>query len=71
MTLPIYELKISENLNDEAMVDYIALVDAPAIKKDFLAFNEDQKKIMFFNYQRRKKNHIGSVNVSRRIDLPQ
>jgi hypothetical protein len=40
MTLPIYELKISENLNDEAMVDYIALVDAPAIKKDFLAFNE-------------------------------
>ena len=40
MTLPIYELKISENLNDEAQVDYIALVDAPAIKKDFLAFNE-------------------------------
>ena len=40
MTLPIYELKISENLNDEAMVDYIALVDAPAIKKDFLAFND-------------------------------
>lgn len=40
MTLPIYELKISENLNDEAQVDYIALVDAPAIKKDFLAFND-------------------------------
>ena len=40
MTLPIYELKISENLQDEAQVDYIALVDAPAIKKDFLAFNE-------------------------------
>ena len=36
MTLPIYELKISENLTDEAQVDYIALVDAPAIKKDFL-----------------------------------
>ena len=40
MSLPIYELKISENLNDEAQVDYIALVDAPAIKKDFLAFND-------------------------------
>lgn len=40
MTLPIYELKISENLQDEAQVDYIALVDAPAIKKDFLAFND-------------------------------
>jgi hypothetical protein len=41
MTLPIYELKISENLTDEAQVDYIALVDAPAIKKDFLAFNDE------------------------------
>jgi hypothetical protein len=41
MTLPIYELKISENLQDEAQVDYIALVDAPAIKKDFLAFKNE------------------------------
>lgn len=47
MTLPIYELKISENLQDEAQVDYIALVDAPAIKKDFLAFN-DQLSIYGF-----------------------
>jgi hypothetical protein len=39
MGLPIYELKISDDLQDEAMVDYIALVDAPAIKKDFVAFN--------------------------------
>jgi hypothetical protein len=41
MTLPIYELKISDNLQDEAMVDYIALVDAPAIKKDFVAFKDE------------------------------
>lgn len=39
MTLPIYELKISENMGDDAEVDYIALVDTPAIQKDFLAFN--------------------------------
>jgi len=41
MTLPIYELKISENLNDDAEVNYVALVDAPAIKKDFLAFRDE------------------------------
>jgi hypothetical protein len=41
MTLPIYELKISENLTDDAEVSYVALVDEPAIKKDFLMFNED------------------------------
>jgi hypothetical protein len=41
MTLPIYELKISENVNDDAEVNYVALVDAPAIKKDFIAFKEE------------------------------
>lgn len=41
MSLPIYELKISEKLNDDAEVSYIALVDEPAIKKDFLAFKDE------------------------------
>ena len=40
MTLPIYELKISEKMNEESEVDFIALVDAPAIKRDFLAFKD-------------------------------
>jgi hypothetical protein len=40
MNLPIYELKINDALQDDAEVSYVALVDAPAIKKDFLAFNE-------------------------------
>jgi hypothetical protein len=40
MNYPIYELKINDSLNDESEVSYIALVDAPAIQKDFLAFNE-------------------------------
>lgn len=41
MILPIYELKISENVNDDAEVNYVALVDAPAIKKDFIAFKDE------------------------------
>jgi len=41
MNLPIYELTINQDLNDNAEVSYISLVDAPAIKKEFLAFNED------------------------------
>ena len=41
MTLPIYELKISENLQDDAEVNFVALVDAPAIKKDFIAFKDE------------------------------
>ena len=36
--LPIYELKINEEVNDSAEVSFVALVDEPAIKKDFVAF---------------------------------
>lgn len=41
MTLPIYELKISNNLSDESEVSFVALVDEPAIKKDFIAFKDE------------------------------
>lgn len=40
MKLPIYELKIDESLSEDSEVSYVALVDSPAIKKDFMAFNE-------------------------------
>lgn len=43
MDLPIYNLLISETEKDDAEVNFIALVDAPAIKRDFIAFKEDVK----------------------------
>lgn len=43
MELPIYELKISDSEKDSAEVSFIALVDSPAIKRDFLAFKEAVK----------------------------
>ena len=33
MDLPVYLLDISEDMNDDAEVDYVALVDKPAIQK--------------------------------------
>lgn len=41
MTLPIYELKIQEDMEDDAEVSFIALVDKPAIQKDFVAFGQE------------------------------
>ena len=38
--LPIYELKINDSLNDDSEVSYVALVDNPAIQRDFLAFKD-------------------------------
>ena len=43
MDLPIYRLTISTDLDDEAEVDFVALVDKPAIQRNFLAFNERQR----------------------------
>jgi hypothetical protein len=39
--MQVYELKISPKLNNDAEVDWIALVDEPAIEKDFLAFRNE------------------------------
>lgn len=43
MNLPVYALEISTDLNDQSEVDFVALVDAPAIQRNFLAFNEHKE----------------------------
>jgi hypothetical protein len=45
MELPLYELFI--DLEDESGVDFIALVDDPAIKKNWQAFKADSSKFTF------------------------
>jgi hypothetical protein len=53
MDLPVFKLKIDPNLTNESEVDFVALVDMPAIEKDFMAFNKQPLKF--------------SVNEERRI----
>ena len=43
MELPIYELMINEDIQDDAEVSFIALVDRPAIQKNWNAFKENVK----------------------------
>ncbi len=38
--LPIYRLDIVEDLESNVEVDFVALVDRPAIEKSFLAFQD-------------------------------
>lgn len=42
MDMPIYELKINNEIADDSEVSFVALVDLPAIKKDFIAFSDTQ-----------------------------
>lgn len=45
--LPIYNLEIVNDVESDVEVDYVALVDRPAIEKNFLAFKEQTKQIAF------------------------
>lgn len=52
MEYPLFELQISEDEDSTLEVDYVALVDTPAIEKNFLAFNE-QKQYFAIDNERR------------------
>lgn len=47
MNLPIYDLIINNDEDNDAEVSFVALVDSPAIKKEFLAFSEQSELIKF------------------------
>lgn len=53
MKLPIYQLEISEDLNDDVEVDFVSLVDRPAIERDFLTFKEDKAEFIIQSEDRR------------------
>jgi len=52
MELPIYELMISEDLSDNAEVNFVSLVERPAIQKNWQAFN-DKVKLSIANEEKR------------------
>lgn len=42
--LPIFKLEIIDDVNDDTQVDFISLVDRPAIEKSFVAFAEQKQQ---------------------------
>ena len=67
--IPIVELTIDDSLENETGVDYVALVDLPAIKKNWIAFNEVQeiKKMQFEVIDEEKRIISGPLMIA---DLP-
>jgi hypothetical protein len=53
MNLPIYLLEINEDLMDGSEVDFVALVDKPAIERNFLRFKEDRLSFEIQDEERR------------------
>jgi hypothetical protein len=52
MNLPVFKCVIDESLTSDLQVEFVALVDKPAIEKNFLKFNEDKLR---FNVDSEKR----------------
>ena len=61
--LPLFELVINENLENELEVNYIAGVDKPAIQKNFYAFKEQQHRLSFAQVNEDERIVIGAAMV--------
>jgi hypothetical protein len=61
--LPVYRLVIDTDLESEVQVDYVALVDSPAIDKDFLKFS----KVLLFAADEDKQELFGPAMLA---DVP-
>lgn len=61
--LPVYKMLISENDNEETEVNYVALVDDPAIGKNFLKFERQLK----FSVDKERRILSGPLMIA---DLP-
>lgn len=74
--IPTYQLIIDDELSSDLQVDYVALVDSPAIEKNFLAFGKELKFAVNAEKQElfgpamlanvpiyRRDNQLGEYNV--------
>jgi hypothetical protein len=57
----VYEIVINDH--DESGVDYIALVDTPAIMKNFMAFNEEKPKMVFKTADKDRRLVMGALMI--------
>jgi hypothetical protein len=60
MDLPVYELMISDDLQDDAEVNFVSLVDRPAIQKNWNAFSHKVK----FNTNEEKRVISGAIMLA-------
>lgn len=61
--LPIYEMLIEEQPDSDLQVTAIALVDSPAIEKNWLAFNDHAKRLTFAEVNDEERVIVGPAMI--------
>jgi hypothetical protein len=59
--LPLYNMLIADDIDGEEEVDYVALVEYPAIQRNFLAFNDTDEFESYADYPDGVKGNARSV----------
>jgi hypothetical protein len=62
--IPTYQLIIDEDMNSELQVDAVALVDAPAVEKNWMAFKQHFRNKLEFSINEDKHELFGVAMLS-------
>jgi hypothetical protein len=65
--LPIYEMRIDANEDSDLQVDFVALVDKPAIEKLFMAFNDTPQRQAFEIVSEDKRIISGALMIADKL----
>jgi hypothetical protein len=63
MDIPVYELQIDASKDSDLEVSAVALVDRPAIEKDFIAFKESAKLLNFSAVDDEQRIVVGAAMI--------
>lgn len=61
--LPVYEMRIEASTESDLQVTAIALVDSPAIEKNWLAFNADRDRMTFAQVDEEQQIIVGPAMI--------
>ena len=69
MEVPVFELRVNEDLKSDLVVDYVAGVDVPAIGADFHAFSAEKNLFEFSKIEDEQRIIFGAAMIPNQIIL--
>jgi len=69
MEVPVFELKVNNDLKSDLVVDYVAGVDVPAIQDNFFAFSAEKNPFEFAQVEDEHRIIFGAAMIPNQLIL--
>lgn len=69
MEIPVFELKVNEDLKSDLQIDYVAGVDVPAIQDNFFAFSAEKNPFEFAQVEDEHRIIFGAAMIPNQLIL--